>query len=732
MTLFVAALALAAAEFSPLRAREADQRALLSGVREIGISGAPGPLCVFGGGAFPLVTGKGGGDAQLPVVAAGRFGRGRVAAFGHTGYLSAGTLDKADTAKLMNNLIRWTGAGSAGRARPVKVGVYRVGGLKEWLAKNRFAAADIDLKQLASADVLILPQSRLSDDEVKAVQQFVRSGGGLIAGGLGWGWKQLNPGKDLPTEHPGNRVLADMGILFADGTVAKTGKTGYAVNGAPSKFTHAGTAFAAALSQQGGKPVIPRGEVKLVSAVLTLAAQTLPPDDRQLLPALRKNLPPPANQKWPVGQFDILGRLAVSMQARNLRGLDEGRPVAHPAAARFPGSVPKAAERVTAKVTIDSSTPAWHSTGLYAAPGEAISVRLPAGIPGKGYAIRIGAHKDRVWHKDKWQRFPEISWNEKVESAEQRFANPFGGLVYVEVPKDAKEGTFEVLIAGAVRAPWFVRGKTSLAEWKQTIRNHPAPWAELQGNRVIVTVPSRVVRDLEDPAELMGVWDRILDLEAELAAIPAERERPERVVTDEQISAGYMHAGYPIMTWMDQTRNFVDAKHLRAGNWGILHEFGHNHQVRDWTFDGTGEVTCNLFTLYVFEKLCGVAPKDHPRTNAEGMAKQLSQYDFRNPDWGQWKSKAFLALMTYVQLQNAFGWQPFIDVFAEYRGLPQAQRPKNDDERRDQWMTRFSRRVGRDLGPFFEAWGMPVSAQARASIAHLPKWMPEGFPGGGR
>ena len=31
----------------------------------------------------------------------------------------------------------------------------------------------------------------------------------------------------------------------------------------------------------------------------------------------------------------------------------------------------------------------------------------------------------------------------------------------------------------------------------------------------------------------------------------------------------------------------------------------------------------------------------------------------------------------------------------------------------------------RCLGPFFDAWGVPLSAQAKASIANLPRWMPE-------
>ena len=88
----------------------------------------------------------------------------------------------------------------------------------------------------------------------------------------------------------------------------------------------------------------------------------------------------------------------------------------------------------------------------------------------------------------------------------------------------------------------------------------------------------------------------------------------------------------------------------------------------------------------------------------------------------------FLALLMYIQLKEAFGWDAFKEVFAEYRRLPKAQRPKTDADKRDQWMVRFSRAVGKNLGPFFQAWAVPTSAQARASIANLPTWLPEGFP----
>ena len=82
----------------------------------------------------------------------------------------------------------------------------------------------------------------------------------------------------------------------------------------------------------------------------------------------------------------------------------------------------------------------------------------------------------------------------------------------------------------------------------------------------------------------------------------------------------------------------------------------------------------------------------------------------------------------YYQLEQAFGWEPFQQVFAEYRKLPADERPKTDQDKRDQWLVRFSRTIGRDLGPFFDLWGVPVTAAAKESIAALPDWMPANFP----
>ena len=451
------------------------------------------------------------------------------------------------------------------------------------------------------------------------------------------------------------------------------------------------------------------------------------------------------NRRWPsadqpVGKADVVTQLASALFVLEHSYTSPESVRAHPAAKDFPGPVPAGAPRITRSISIDTAVPRWHSTGLYAAPGELVTVTVPTEIAkSDGFGVRVGAHSDRIWRRPEWTRMPAISRYFPIYETETLVANAFGGLIYVDVPADAGLGNITVQVKGAVAAPLFVLGETDLKEWRDEIRHAPAPWAEIAGRNMIVTTDAREVRHLDDPAAVAETWDRVLDLSTELAAWPStSRSSPERFVVDRQISHGWMHAGYPIMAHMEgnQSAYLVDTQHISTcrqewtgSNWGFFHEVGHNHQVDDWTFDGTVEVTVNLFTLYVYEFLCGIPVNDKRfHGSHQSWSELMALYDFDDPDFELWKREPFLALIMYAQMQQEFGWDAYRQVFATYRALPDAERPKSDDEKRDQWLVRFSRQVGRNLGPFFEAWGVPTSQAARDSIANLPMWMPPDFP----
>ena len=460
------------------------------------------------------------------------------------------------------------------------------------------------------------------------------------------------------------------------------------------------------------------------------------------------------NTRWPseqqpVSADDVIARLAAGLFVSEHSHTPAESVRAHPAAADFPYLVPTDAPRITRSVTIHTEAmqghlpdmhnpyaqpgaPRRHSTGMYAAPGELVTVTVPNEVAEAGdLHVRVGAHSDSIWNRDEWKRMPEISRRFPITTTSTHVANAFGGLIYVEIPVDAALGSFTVEIKNGVAAPLFVLGETDPDEWRNVIRHAPAPWAEIVGRNMAVTTDSREVRGLDDPAAVAEVWDRMLDLSAELAAWPsAGRSRLERFVVDRQISLGYMHSGYPLMAHLDKQSELVDAEFLRSeGDWGLFHEVGHNHQADDWTFNGTVEVTVNLFTLYIYEFLCGVPVTTEKWDGShQSRAELMALYDFDSPDFELWKREPFLALIMYAQLQEAFGWDAYRQVFATYRALPESERPKTDDEKRDQWMVRFSHQVGRNLGPFFEAWGVPTSEAARDSISDLSVWMPPDFP----
>ena len=435
----------------------------------------------------------------------------------------------------------------------------------------------------------------------------------------------------------------------------------------------------------------------------------------------------------PISDQDVAARIGVIIEDAELLRLPPEKTQAHPAAVGFPFAVPTEAKPLTAERSIDTKVPAWHSLGLYAAPGALIKINTPPRATNSKLVVQVGCHTDVLWHLQTWERWPNLCRRVEITQPVTHIASPFGGLVYIDVPDGCAPEIISLTIAGAVEAPLYVLGKTSLAEWKNHIRNLPGPWAELACAGVIVTVPSQAIRNLDDPQPLMEFWNEAVALEDALAMNrPGDRLRPERFVADQQISAGYMHSGYPIMCGNDMYAYNVDKAKLlgtalEPGGWGQWHELGHNHQSDDWTPNDTTEVTVNLFTMYVINQLYGVPlegtrPDVLPRVH---RLKAIRKYLASNRDTTHWG--AFEGFLMYFQLIDAFGWEPLKQVFGEYRRLGPKQHPRTDVEKWDQWMIRYSRAVNKDLGPFFAKWKVPVTTKARASLEALPPWMHADF-----
>ena len=674
-----------------------------AGGLEIVRGGVPGTILVAGKPAFPLVAGRI-GKASVPVAAASTLGKGRIVAVSHEAFLSADAMKRSANEAFLRTSLRWL----AGGAQPATVcydsrqKLYRetVAGIDG----SRILAIDRleQLQDIALPAVFLFSPESHGVEEMPKVRAFIERGGGVLCSVVGWGWHQITR-KSFQTQSAFNALLGPAGLYTSNHTVSPVeGKRFAAVSpSAPAMSCEESLALAE------GKTAVTGDSARQCSFLILAFQQILPEDERQYRPRIKRLIgdirraavPSP---KHPITIGQIGDRLALS--AFQDAWLKDPVKVwaAHPAAEVYPG-IPESKRRVTRTVRMNLSTPRWHGTGLFAVAGEPLTVTLPDGMEKEGLRLRIGTTTCRVTAHEKWLRAPVVDVEVPLDKPVTKLSSPFGGLVYVVVPK-GKSGMTQVKIGSACPAPWFVEGRDNADAWRKTIRELPAPMAEIESGKIIFTVPSSSVRELDDPLPLLKVWSEILDWDAKLTALPKERTSAERFCIDVQLCAGYMHAGYPIMIPWGSTKHLVNAQTIRTGKegdvWGLFHEMGHNHQNGDWTFQGTGEVTVNFFTLYCMDKLCGLKPRQ-TRMGSPNIKRAYENWEAAGHPYEKWKSDPFLALEFFVRLYDRFGWEPFEKMFAEYRTLSPSERPKNDYEKRKQWAQRFSRLTGKDLCPLF-------------------------------
>ncbi|VDI64024.1 Hypothetical predicted protein [Mytilus galloprovincialis] len=222
----------------------------------------------------------------------------------------------------------------------------------------------------------------------------------------------------------------------------------------------------------------------------------------------------------------------------------------------------------------------------------------------------------------------------------------------------------------------------------------------------------------------MKVWDSVVSAHIDLLGKDPSNGRGQWVVTDEQPSIGYMHSGYPIVTHLDMAdpnKRPHSKRKNRKGSWGMFHELGHNFQDSMWTWGGTKEVTCNIFTLHAMDVVCNVKPWDHlwvreKFENASNYLREGAKYD-------KWCSNAGIALLVYAQLARDFGWGTYKSVFRTYDKLPKDKRPSNQQEKENMWIQTFSNVVKRNLSLVFEFWGWPI--RGLDDLKRFPPYLPD-------
>jgi hypothetical protein len=682
---------------------------------------------------------------QLIALASGRLGQGKLLAFSTPAYFHQPLVQQAEVQQLLLNCLSW---GSSARHKRVQVwgGDAALTTLitQQGRAKLVGTAGALD----PSADVLLLSQEVTDTATVRRIEGFVRRGGTLLYA------YPLPNGPHTPAQKQSearfNQLLRKAGLMQSDYFTMRYAKPAHLLAGPVPPYLGIRNMLASVEEKVYQMPPAPMQGGYIFNYTLEQALALNPADApiqrriRQVAHYRPDSLLVPTPEK-PVkvgGNYSVY-MLQHLLRENQLREHPDPAYVA-PAAATFPGAVPAAAPRLTTELVLPvrvgtngvvEPRPGYrlaHGTGLYVAPGEKVVIYLAAKDSVHRLAAQIGVHSVDLTNNQRFTREPfDLTRRFELKPGRTEIYSPYGGALLVNIPDTTSLKELRIKVEGAVRAPRFELGKTSLAEWQKTIRQYPAPWAELVSNNISLTVPSARIRALDDPAKILLFWDAVLATDAKLAAIPAPRGHPERLVVDQQLPDGaYMATGIDRIFVPDDEScaHMLDADFMwKNGSWGHFHELGHRHQFSGIDFDGLSEVSVNLYTMYVLDKLLhkGLYTNNHERLRSkQQVAEEVKRYLDSSPSFEKWKADPILALAMYVQLIDAFGWEPIEQVYRQYRQLPRSQYPATEAAKRDYWFSAISTATRRNLGPFFAQWRVPVGEEAAQRVANYPTWLP--------
>ena len=694
---------------------------LLAGVDSIGVGGGamPGGFILAGEDVFPLAESRS-RNGLVEYAAVGAFyGKGRAVYLAHTAYLDGGAAP-GGTRILLANSVRWM---SHGKARP-KIAALRSGRIADQFRKLGFEDVCVvrSVGEATGSDVLISNEVRKED--VAAILSFARSGGGFLNGSLGWGFMCIHPSACFSEDFPLNRISGEMGALMSLSSVG-CGSMFPAVRGDPVFGTCVDDAFAIVLAGDGRT----KADTMQAAASLSILIAALPPGVRPELhrklkelserPEARK-VPSPSS---PVGPEDACARIAIAAR-KNAWLADPEKPVpAESAAAVYPGAVKPGTPKIDRRVEVDLSVPRWHSTGVFAVAGEPLTVTIGDDARSSGLKVRIGSTADDLSGCAAWKRAPRVTCEVPLSKAETTVYNPFGGLVYIVVPERRElSGSVRVGISGGVMAPWFRLGRDTHSSFAEQCRTTGAPYGEIQGHDFIVSAETSRLKEIDDAEWIARYWDRVLAASQDLAQWESRRY-PERMCSDVQLTVGFMHSGYPLMTHInsDGLDWAIDRARLEKGEaWGCYHEIGHNHQNRDWTPDGTVEVTVNLFTTHAIETVVGAdIREDRFHSGRRPMERRVREWVAKGKTFAAWKKDPFLALEMYLRIKEAYGWEVFKNTFARYR-KPGFVRPRDDNEKWQVFAKEISRSAGANLAAALAKWSIPVNGETLTECSVYP------------
>jgi hypothetical protein len=683
---------------------------------------------------------------------ASTLGKGKVLLFGSPAYFRSAMLQDKAVAQLLNNAMSWAKPGN--KSPRIAVSGNMEKDIKTFMAPRHadvYTTTNFEFKK--NTDVLMLTHDVTDTAQLKHIEDFIVRGGTLLFSSP---YSDIYNSKDSSSTNTRrldlgiNKLLAKAGLNSPNVVVLQTPDNAVLLTDSVPDYLAPTTMLR--FFKDTGKP-----NNNGINTIVNLSLDVIlkySPSGSPYIKRLKQTLNIPLELPMPSRDKPVLNNTAELKASNQLAYSFYGKQQDfdhHPEAKAlgynlFPGDVAAGAPRVTETVTIPVKVGTQglydmpsvyyrpHSTGLYIPAGEKVKITIGNDLIKQHLRAQIGVHDDNILNLDELKRIPlDLTATFVLEKESIDVYSPYGGLLLINIPDTCTLKTIKVNVSGAVKAPYFKLGETTEQDWNTSIRNNPAPWAELATDNIVLTVPSYRIRQLSNPVKLMQFWDEVMDADADLAIISRKRVHQERLIIDEQVYVGSMYALPNKLVGPDDENcgHMLDEAYMRAnGLWGHFHEIGHRHQFFDLDMPGTTEVTVNLYTMYVFDKVLHKGLYNHEgMENMDLVVDKIKAYLANDPNYEKWQKDPFLALSMYIQIIDQFGWDAIKNANVIYRNLPKDKYPKTDQDRRDLWFTTICKTTNSNLGHFFDVWKIPVSETAKKQAVAYKSWFPKALEG---
>ena len=686
--------------------------AILQNVSTLADPTQAGDLTVWGPNAFILANYPG-SDEREPMIAASTLGAGKVIAMPDHQWLNM-TSYGADSSMeaFYNNGIEWL-AGTNDRSIKVVTLNTNAGA---WLTAqgytNVVVTSNANLAtDLTGASVFVgWLGSGANQSMIDTTSSFAKAGGGLFicdySPGYSWWWNKEK------FEIPANRLLREAGIAFSGNNYHNGSHT---VTAATKHFTLEDAINT--MENVNGSSI---SDQNLAINLLKELINTLDDNDiayarlYEAFQAASGNLTPSANT--PVtSSFE---KVILDVECELLAKLPVSEMSAHRAALPVDAGAP----RITNHPFSIEAPAANHGTKtvytpFYAAPGETVTINLPAALVGLNLKAKVSHLRSGIGSNSSYLVMPRQDISFDLDAAQVSIANPHGGLIQIIIPSNVVWANTETInVSGAVLAPYFKLGETTDAQWTAGIRDRGTPFGVLDSPEATLVIDSEQwLRTLDDPEAVITEWNYFC---GEVRAFYAYDQGRQLPIHHDYFPAGGVST-YPQS--YGRSSNLTDSLNLKSSAYSLtLHEYGHICDSNNLLFHEFGETSPNLGGKWLQKTSRNYSWKEksiNKRINTFFAASNVDLWNNYNHYGVHMKAQPFEIIM------DEFGPAVLKDTVAAMTAMPSSSL-NTSQLKIDEWIRQLSNRTGYNMSGLFNAYQLSPSASAQSELSSLPDWMP--------